>query len=179
MRHVFKFCPLCKCKLYQKTVEDRIRLVCQKCGWIDYQNPLPVAVCAAINSERKILIVRRNQQPGKNKWALPGGFIEANEKPEKACLRELKEETGLEGTLLGLAGVYLRRTKIYGSLIVVGYAVKVLKENIFLNHELRDARFFSRKDLPQIPFSAHRRIIKKVYEEGFRNGKIQSNLKRT
>ena len=165
MKRIFKFCPLCKYKLYQKTVEGRIKLVCRKCGWIAYGNPLPVAVCAAINSKGKILIVRRNQQPGKNKWALPGGFIESNEKPKKACLRELKEETGLEGTVLGLAGVHLRRTKIYGSLIVVGYAVKVLKENIFLNHELMDARFFSRKDLPHIPFLVHRKIIENVVKK--------------
>ena len=165
MKRIFKFCPLCKDNLRQNLIEGRTRLVCQKCGWIDYQNPLPVAVCAAINADGKILIAKRNQEPGKNKWALPGGFIEPNENPEKACLRELKEETGIEGTIMRLAGVYLRKTRIYGSLIVIGYAVKVFKENISVNNELKEAKFFSRKDLPRIPFLAHRKIIEKVFEE--------------
>ena len=167
MRHTFKFCPLCKDNLRQNLIEGRTRLVCQKCGWIDYQNPLPVAVCAAINTDGKILIVKRNQEPGKSKWALPGGFIESNENPEKACLRELKEETGVEGEIIKLAGVYLRKTRIYGSLIVIGYVIRVFKESISVNSELKDAKFFNRKDLPHIPFFAHRKIIEKVFEDAF------------
>ena len=167
MRHTFKFCPLCKYNLSQNLIEGRTRSVCQKCGWIDYQNPLPVAVCAAINADGKILIAKRNQKPGKNKWALPGGFIESNENPEKACLRELKEETGVEGEIIKLAGVYLRKTKIYGSLIVIGYAVRVFKDDISVNSELKEAKFFSPKDLPCIPFFAHRKIIEKVFEDTF------------
>ena len=181
MRRTFKFCPLCKDNLRQDLIEGRTRLVCQKCGWIDYQNPLPVAVCAAINAEGKILIAKRNQEPGKNKWALPGGFIESNEDPEKACLRELKEETGVEGEIVKLAGVYLRKARIYGSLIVIGYVIRVLKENISVNSELKDAKFFSRKDLPFIPFLTHRKIIERVFNNtfvgtektNFRNGHIK------
>jgi len=164
MRQIFKFCPLCKYGLRQNLIEDRTRWVCQKCGWINYENPLPVAVCAAINANGKILIAKRNQKPEKNKWALPGGFIELNENPEKACLRELKEETGLEGTIVKLAGVYQQKTKIYGSLIIIGYVVKVFKDDIFLNGELKEAKFFSRKDSPSIPFLSHRKIIEKVFE---------------
>ena len=164
MRQIFKFCPLCKYKLGQKIVEGRIRLVCRKCGWIDYQNPLPVAVCAAINADGEILIAKRNQEPGKNKWALPGGFIESNENPEKACLRELKEETGVEGEIINLVGVYLRKTRIYGSLIVIGYAIRVFKEDIFINSEVKEVRFFSYKDLPYIPFLTHRKIIEEVFK---------------
>ena len=165
MRQTLKFCPLCKYKLRQNRVEGRIRLVCQKCGWIDYQNPLPVVVCAAINADGEILIAKRNQEPGKNKWALPGGFIESNENPEKACLRELKEETGVEGEIIKLVGVYLRKTKIYGSLIVIGYAIRVFKEDISVNSELKQAKFFSCKDLPCIPFLTHRKIIEGVFKD--------------
>ena len=165
MKRIFKFCPLCKDNLRQNLIEGQTRLACQKCGWIDYQNPLPVAVCAAINANGKILIAKRNQAPGKNEWALPGGFIEWNEDPEKACLRELKEETGLEGEIIKLAGVYPRKTRIYGSLIVIGYAIRVFKEDISVNAELTEAKFFNRKDLPRIPFLAHREIIEKVFED--------------
>ncbi|MCK4463661.1 MAG: NUDIX hydrolase [Candidatus Omnitrophica bacterium] len=165
MNRAFKFCPLCRYYLRKKRVDGHKRLVCQKCGWIYYGNPLPVAVCVVKHREDKMLIARRNLKPGINKWALPGGFVESGESPETACLRELEEETGLKGKIKGLIGVYIQKSRYYGSLLVIGYEVSVSKYNLSLNSELRDARFFSRKDLPVIPFSSHRRIIEVVYEK--------------
>ena len=158
----FKLCPLCGCSLRKKPVDDRKRLVCQKCGWVYYKNPLPVAVCAAKNKEGKILIVKRNLKPGINKWALPGGFVESDESPEIACLRELEEETGLKGKIKRLIGVYMQNTKEYGSLLVMGYEVIVFGGSLSLNNEVKDAKFFNKKDLPAIPFSSHRKIIEKI-----------------
>jgi 8-oxo-dGTP diphosphatase len=158
----FRFCPLCRYYLRRKQVDGRKRLVCQKCGWVYYKNPLPVAVCAAKNKRGKILIVKRNLKPAINKWALPGGFVESNEVPETACLRELQEETGLKGKIKSLIGVYIQKTREYGSLLVMGYEVEISQGSLLLNNELKDAKFFSKKDLPVIPFSSHRKIIKKI-----------------
>ena len=159
---MFKFCPLCRYYLRRKRVDGHKRLVCQKCGWIYYENPLPVAACVAIDKEGRILIVKRNLKPGINKWALPGGFVESNEAPETVCLRELEEETGLKGKVRRLIGLYIQKTKEYGSLLVVGYEVEISKGSLSFNNELKDAKFFSRKDLPAIPFSSHRKIIKRI-----------------
>jgi len=161
----FKYCPLCRYCLSKKKIDGRKRLICQRCGWIGYKNPLPVAVCAVKDRENKILIVKRNQKPGINKWALPGGFVEANETSESACLRELKEETGLRGKVERLVGIYLHKTAMYGSILVIGYEVSVSKCNVSLNSELNDAKFFSKKDLPFIPFLSHRKIIENVYNK--------------
>ena len=166
MNSNFKFCPLCKGFLLQKWVDGRYRKVCSRCKWIHYENLLPVAACAAIDRKGKLLIARRNLEPGMNKWALPGGFVESNETPEKACLRELKEETGVEGKINRLIGVYVQRTRKYGSLLVIGYAVNVVKENISVNKEVKEAKFVSHKEMPYIPFSTHREIIKAVYKNG-------------
>ncbi len=162
-RHEFRFCPLCRGRLHRMQADGRERLVCRKCGWIHYENPLPVAVCAAKNKDNTLLIAKRNLAPGKDKWALPGGFIEWGETPEAACLRELKEETGLKGKLGSLIGVTVQRTRHYGPLLVIGYEVSVSKNILSLNNELKDAKFFKKKDLPVIPFSSHRRIIEKVF----------------
>jgi len=144
-------------------VDGRERPVCRECGWVDYKNPLPVAVCIAINNQGKILITKRNLEPGINKWALPGGFIEANETPEKACLRELKEETGVKGEIDRLIGVYAKKARKYGSLLIIGYVVRVLEDSIFLNSELKAAKFVDQKELPYIPFLIHRKMIEDVY----------------
>ena len=158
----FKFCPLCGHCLRRRQVDGRKRLVCQKCGWIDYRNPLPVVVCVAKDKQSKILIVKRNLNPGINKWSLPGGFVESGEAPEAACLRELEEETDLKGKIKRLLGVYFQKITGYGSLLVIGYEVDLSKCSLSLNDELKDARFFSKKDVPVIPFSSHRRIIENI-----------------
>ncbi|MCK4859501.1 MAG: NUDIX hydrolase [Candidatus Omnitrophica bacterium] len=164
MKHTFKFCPLCKCSLREILVDGCKRLVCQKCGWVNYKNPLPVVVCAVKDKEGKILIAKRNFAPGINKWALPGGFIESGENPEIACLRELEEETGIKGKIKKLVGIYAQRSRHYGSLLVIGYEITISKSSISLNNELKDAKFFAKETLLYIPFLSHRKIIKKVFE---------------
>lgn len=42
-----------------------------------------------------VLMIRRADYPGRGQWALPGGFVEADEPIYEACLRELAEETAL------------------------------------------------------------------------------------
>src|SRR5215471_12909073 len=53
-----------------------------------------------------VLLIRRKNPPFQGMFALPGGFVEAGETTEAAALRELKEETGIEGHSPRLIGVY-------------------------------------------------------------------------
>jgi len=164
-RPILKFCPLCKHYLHKKKIDSKKRLVCKSCDWIYYDNPLPVAVFAVRNKNGELFVAKRNIEPGKNRWALPGGFIESNENPEKACLRELKEETGLRGRIKRLIGVYIQNTLYYGSILVVAYEVDVLKDNISLNNELKEGKFFDKKDMPNIPFLSHRKIVDEFFKK--------------
>jgi len=146
-------------------VDGHKRLVCQRCGWVYYENPLPVVACAARNKQGDILIAKRNLEPGINRWALPGGFIESDETAEAACLRELGEETGLKGRIKRLIGVYLQRIRDYDPLLVIGYEVSVSKSRFSLNNELKEAGFFSKREMPVIPFSSHRKIIRAIFQD--------------
>jgi 8-oxo-dGTP diphosphatase len=60
------------------------------------------------NSARRVLLIRRGSEPLKGQWSLPGGGLETGEKLEDGLRREVREETGLEVDILGLAGVYDR-----------------------------------------------------------------------
>lgn len=161
-KFLFKFCPICRYYLKSTKVDGKKRLVCQKCGWINYRNPIPSVACVVKNRNNQVLIIRRNVEPGMDKWALPGGFIDSGENPQKACLRELKEETGIEGKIERLVGIYIQKCKVYGSTLVIGYEVRLIKGDIVINNEIKEAKFVSREDLPKIPFLSHREIIEEV-----------------
>jgi 8-oxo-dGTP diphosphatase len=59
-----------------------------------YKNPVPT-VDAVITNDRNmvVLVLRKNAPHG---WALPGGFVDEGESFVHACVREAREETGLE-----------------------------------------------------------------------------------
>ena len=50
---------------------------------------------AVIIRNKSVLLIHR-QKPEKDYYVLPGGSIEADETTEQACIRQVKEETGLE-----------------------------------------------------------------------------------
>ena len=53
-----------------------------------------------------VLLIKRKNPPFKGAWALPGGFVNANEPLERAAARELMEETGITGVPLEQLGAY-------------------------------------------------------------------------
>jgi 8-oxo-dGTP diphosphatase len=64
----------------------------------DYPRPaLTVDVVLVTRDERpRVLLIRRGKDPFKGRWALPGGFVDENERLIDAAKRELVEETGIE-----------------------------------------------------------------------------------
>jgi 8-oxo-dGTP diphosphatase len=65
-----------------------------------YEYPRPAVTVDGVILQRtkasfEILLVERKFDPYAGKWALPGGFIEADETAEAAIVREIAEETSL------------------------------------------------------------------------------------
>ena len=68
---------------------------CDECnGWL---NPA-LAAGAAVRRGDTVLLIQRKHPPMQGAWALPGGFVDQGEDPILAAVRELAEETGLNGT---------------------------------------------------------------------------------
>ena len=85
--------------------DDRERLVCPDCGFIDYQNP-KIVVGAVCIWEDKFLLCRRAIEPAVGKWTFPAGFMELNETVAQGAAREAFEEAGVDVTIKDIIGIY-------------------------------------------------------------------------
>ncbi len=77
-------------------------------------------------SSHDILLITRLSDPFKDFLAFPGGFVDYNEDPEKACLRELEEECGIKGKgveLITVAGNPKRDPRSH--IISIAYSVHI------------------------------------------------------
>lgn len=98
MKNDFNFCPNCGGKNIQNV--NMRKWLCAGCGF-DLYNNVASAVGLVIQSEDgKILLEKRAKEPRKGFLAFPGGFVDPNETAEEACVRECREELGVEPTSL-------------------------------------------------------------------------------
>ena len=117
------YCPYCAARLTKKHVEGRLRLFCAACDQPLYENPIPATCLVLIDKNQRILLVKRSVEPKKGQWCLPGGFIELGESPQYGALRELREETGLDGEIDVLLGVRTTPSLQYQSVLMIGFRV--------------------------------------------------------
>jgi ADP-ribose pyrophosphatase YjhB (NUDIX family) len=88
--------------------------------------PTPsVCVGAIAIDDGRLLLVRRGQAPGLGRWSVPGGRVEPGETLQEAVVRELLEETGVEGVCMGLVGVAEAIDDDHHH-VILDYAVEVL-----------------------------------------------------
>ena len=79
----------------KRQIAGRTRIVCPNCGFVLDQNKV-TGLGVLVEMDGCVVLVRRGHNPFKGLWALPSGFIEADESIEEAAIREYKEETGLD-----------------------------------------------------------------------------------
>ncbi len=118
-----------------------------------------LAVDAVIFFGSGIVLIRRENQPYQDCYALPGGVVDIGETVESATRREAREETGLEIKLLALVGVYSDPGRDpRGHVVSVAYLAKgwgALRSG----SDARSVEIFDPRSLPTLAFD-HERIIR-------------------
>ncbi len=131
-----------------------------------YQYPRPAVTTDAIvflknSSGFNVLLIQRKNNPYKEMWALPGGFVEMDETLEEGVLRELDEETGLTGIKLKQLHAFSTVDRDpRGRTIGVAFWGFTTNENSTVKggDDASEAKWFSIDNLPQLAFD-HREIV--------------------
>ena len=71
-----------------------MRPVCSACGAVFFLDPKVVAGVIT-ELDGRVVMIRRNLEPGLGRWTFPAGFVDRGEVVEEAAAREVKEETGV------------------------------------------------------------------------------------
>jgi len=140
------YCPVCGHALTDKEMFGRMRRVCPACGFVFFRDP-KVAVGVLVEEGGRVLLVRRAVVPKAGWWALPAGYMEADEEPKEAARREVREETGLEIEVTGLMDVLPVATHNGRGVLIVYWARPVGGE-LRPGDDASEVRWFTAEELP-------------------------------
>ncbi|MBQ4115528.1 NUDIX hydrolase [bacterium] len=117
-----------------------------------------IVILTIKNDALQVLLVKRNNEPFKDKWAIPGGYVRMSENLDEAAIRVLKEKTDVEN-------IYLEQLYTFGDplrhpvsrVITCAYFALIRSEdfNIVTSPDLAWHKVF---DLPPLAFD-HKEII--------------------
>ncbi len=153
------FCVNCGAALVLKTIEGRELEVCPKDGYVLWRDP-KVAAAVVVEVDGGIVLGRRAIEPGHGLWCLPGGFVDDDEDPAAAAVRECMEEINAHVVLTGLLGVYHIAKASASSIIGLAYRGRLVDgESISAGPEMLEVAVFSPDELPQIAFPSHQAVL--------------------
>ena len=131
----------------------------------DYPRPsvtVDIVLLMDVLPHPQVLLIRRKNQPFKNLWALPGGFLEMDESLQESACRELYEETAISNVYLTQIGAYGDPDRDpRGRVITIAYLGIVKSEQLeaVAGSDAAEVSWFSTEDFD------HKDIIKKAIEE--------------
>lgn len=106
--------------------------------------PVLTADAVILDPEKGIVLIRRGHPPFEGCWALPGGFVEVGESCADACVREAREETGLEVEPVALLGVFSRPDRDpRGHTVSAVFVCRAVGGRLAGGDDASDARWFS------------------------------------
>jgi ADP-ribose pyrophosphatase YjhB (NUDIX family) len=126
------------------------RLTCPECDHIHYENPHVVNVTVPVykdpvTGEDMFLLARRDIEPRKGYWTLPGGYMENGETPQGGAHRETEEEAGAEVRVGALLVIYQPPLK---NEVVMIFRGEMDSPNFKAGVESQEVKLFKWSDIP-------------------------------
>jgi 8-oxo-dGTP diphosphatase len=162
--NTYTYCPHCAASLVEKRIYNALRSTCPACGFIYFLDPKVVTV-VVVQHAGKLLLGRRNIDPGKGLWSFVSGYVDRGEKVEEAAVREVKEETNLDVQLDNLLGIYSENGNPH---VVIAYRASVVNDDVSemagQPDEVSELAFFTREEMPDLAFPMDRQILQDWYK---------------
>lgn len=116
-----------------------------------------ITVKGIVIFQNKILILKRVRpsSDGLGYWELPGGGLEYGETPDEALIRELKEETNLDISIIKPAYTFTAIREDYQT-IGIGYLCISDNNQVVVSNEHTDYLFVNKKEAKEL-------LNKKIY----------------
>jgi 8-oxo-dGTP diphosphatase len=157
------YCPRCATLLTEEMRFGEVRPVCPNCGWIHFVDP-KVAAAVLIEQEKRVLLVRRVNEPFRGRWTLPAGFINGGEDPAEAAARECLEETGLSVRVMRVLDIISGREHARGADFIIVYQAEVLSGELKPDDDADAVEWFGRDQLPPLAFRATQKVLESFYD---------------
>ena len=142
-----------------RSVRGVARRVCERCAHVHYADP-KVAVGVAVFRADRLLLVRRTMEPGRGRWALPGGYLDLGEDPRGAAAREAAEEAGVVVEVGEVIDVFANPVGEGGAIFVL-YAADWRSGEPTPGDDADAAQFFTHDELPEIAFASTAHAIER------------------
>ena len=149
------YCPRCGHALQDREAFGRVRRFCPACERVIFRDH-KVAAGVIVEHEGDVLLVRRSMTPRRGMWTFPAGFVEFDEDPADAAVRECREETGLEIEITDLLDVIAGREHERGADIVIVYHARLVGGELRAADDVDGAAFYTLEEdeLPPLAFRA-------------------------
>lgn len=156
------FCPRCGQALEDAFVFGRMRRVCPACGLVVFRDHKVAAAALVEDAAGRVLLVRRAWEPQQGYWSLPAGFVDEDESPPEAALRECREETGLTLAALELFMAVYGREHARGADIVLVYRGRISDGVLTAADDAAEVAFFPLEALPPLAFRATEQALARL-----------------
>ena len=120
--------------------------------------------CAAVifaENRSKILLTRRADN---GRWCLPGGRLDSGENASECCIREVREETGLEAEIVKLVGIYTSPDMVVQykdgnrhQLVAMCFECEITGGKLGLSNETTEFGWFTPKEIESMDLVEHHR----------------------
>lgn len=131
-----------------------------------------VGVGGLITDGDRILVVKRENEPGKGLWSIPGGLLEVGETVQEGVKREIREETGLDVEVVELLDVVDNITcdevgRVCFHYVLVDFLCRVTQGELTPDTDVKETQWIRIGDLEGIPTTRTlMRLLKKMGERG-------------
>ncbi|ELY35512.1 NUDIX domain-containing protein [Natronorubrum tibetense] len=114
---------------------------------------------AVIEFNGEVLLLERAHPPFEGSWVLPGGLVERDETARGACVRETKEEVGLDVTIEEFVGLYDDPDRDERGNVSAAYRCTPLSDQTPIpREEAYQVETFDPRNLPELGFD-HEQIV--------------------